>query len=194
MPSARGPGGGGRFGRRGGARPAASPDSPDAARGKAIGLLARRDYPVRLLKSRLTESGYTAEAVDTAVSTLEAERLVNDQRYVEAAVAGRISRGQGPIRIALELRRQGVAPTLVATAVDAKSPDWLARAATLRQRRFGAIPPADGRERARQVRFLLQRGFSGEHVRHALGAGFDPDLGLDLDSDALDGEPDDAVE
>jgi regulatory protein len=157
-------------------------------------MLARRDYPAKLLKSRLTESGYAPEAADAAVSTLEDERLVNDLRYVEAAVAGRTSRGQGPIRIALELRRQGVAAELVAAALDGRSPHWAERAAELRRRRFGAAAPADGRERSRQVRFLLQRGFSGEHVRHALGAGLEEDLEVDLQSAELHGEPDDDLE
>lgn len=178
MGSAPGRGGGG-FGRRRGGRPPEQPDSAAAARGRAIGLLARRDYPARLLRSRLAESGFAPDAVDAAVTMLEDERLVNDQRYVEAAVAARTSRGQGPIRIALELRRQGVDAELVAAAVNGRSPDWAERAAELRRRRFGTAPPADTRERARQVRFLLQRGFGGEHVRHALGAGLGPDLDLD---------------
>jgi regulatory protein len=191
MPPAGGPGGRRRFG-RGRARPPEQPQSPEAARGKAIGLLARRDYPAKLLRSRLTESGYEPQAAEAAVTSLETERLVNDQRYVEAAVAGRVSRGQGPIRIALELRRQGVAADLVAAAVAARDPQWLTRAADLRRRRFGEAAPADARERARQVRFLLQRGFAGDHVRHALGAAHDPDLGLDLEAGDLDQGPDDA--
>jgi regulatory protein len=157
-------------------------------------MLARRDYPAKLLKSRLTDSGYAPEAAEAAVTTLEDERLVNDLRYVESAVAGRTARGQGPIRIALELRRQGVAVELVTAAVDSRSPYWAERAAELRRRRFGAAAPADARERARQVRFLLQRGFTGEHVRHALGAGLDADLELDLDEADLHGEPGDDSE
>ncbi len=192
MPSARGRGGRGGFGRR--ARPPEQPDSPEAARGRAIGMLARRDYPAKMLKSRLTDSGYAPEAADAAVTTLEDERLVNDLRYVESAVAGRTARGQGPIRIALELRRQGVAAELVTAAVDSRSPDWAERAAELRRRRFGAAAPADRRERARQVRFLLQRGFAGDHVRHALGAGLEAELEMDLDADELHDEPDDATE
>jgi len=35
------------------------------------------------------------------------------------------------------------------------------------QRRFG-VPPKDPRERARQLRFLAARGFSGEVARRAL--------------------------
>ena len=174
--------GGGRGSRRlrRASAPPEAPESTAAARGRAIRLLARRDYPRDLLKGRLTDSGFDEGAAEAAVSALEDERLVNDARYVDGAVRSRTERGQGPVRIALELRRLGVGAELVAAAVDARAPEWCERAAALRRRRFGASPPADSRERARQVRFLLQRGFSGAQVRHALaGAGDDPDLGLD---------------
>lgn len=187
MPSGHG-GGKGRtrgFGR--GRKPPEDPASADAARGRAIGLLSRRDYPRRALKKRLAESGFADAAAESAVTALEDERLVNDARYVEAAVAGRTARGQGPIRIALELRRQGVAAALVAAAVDARSPEWAERARDLRRRRFGADPPKDAKERARQIRFLLQRGFSGDHVRRALDARAGDDL--ELDDAACDAGP-----
>jgi regulatory protein len=194
MPSGPGHGGGkGRLRGRGFGRarqPPEDPASAEAARGRAIGLLSRRDYPRRALKERLADSGFAEEAAESAVATLEDERLVNDERFVESAVAGRTARGHGPIRIALELRRQGVAAALVAAAVDAKSPLWAERARELRRRRFGAALPRDPRERTRQVRFLLQRGFTGEHVRHALDGrlGEDPDLD-DLSVEAaVDGE------
>ncbi|MBS0393481.1 MAG: RecX family transcriptional regulator, partial [Proteobacteria bacterium] len=126
---------------------------------------------------------------ETAVSELEDERLVNDARYVEAAVAGRIARGQGPVRIMLELRRHGVAAALVESAVEPRSPAWAERAAELRRRRFGSGAPAGPAERARQVRFLLQRGFTGAQVRHALGARAVEDL--DLDDPSVQDEPGD---
>jgi regulatory protein len=161
---------GGFGGKRRGRRPPADPASAEAARGRAIGLLARRDYPRRALKARLTESGFEDGAAEHAVTALEDERLVNDARYVEAAVASRAGRGQGPLRIALELRRQGVAAALIDAAVAIRSPDWQVQATALRLRRFGRGAPADAAERARQARFLLQRGFTGEQVRAALGA------------------------
>jgi regulatory protein len=187
MPSGHG-GGTGRPRGRGFGRGRKSPEDPasaEAARGRAIGLLSRRDYPRRALKERLADSGFAEEAAESAVAALEDERLVNDARYVEAAVAGRTARGQGPIRIALELRRRGVAAGLIAAAVDAPSPQWAERARDLRQRRFGADPPRDAKERARQIRFLLQRGFSGEHIRRAL----DGRAADDLDDAGLDAGP-----
>lgn len=166
---------GGGFGRgrrgfgRGRRKPPAEPDNPEAARQKAIGLLARRDFASRELQGRLADAGYEPEAAAAAVTELEEDRLVDDERYVESAVASRIARGQGPIRIALELKRVGVAPALVERAVEAKSPEWGARAVELRRRRFGREVPQGPKERARQIRFLLYRGFTMDHVRSALG-------------------------
>lgn len=190
MPSGGGQGGNRRFGRRGFGRARRAPDDPDsveAARGRAIGLLSRRDLPADALRGRLTDAGFATAAADGAVEELIDERLVNDARYVESAVASRTARGQGPVRITLELKRLGLAPELVTAAVDARHPDWLERAVELRVRRFGAAPPSDGRERARQARFLLYRGFTGEHLRAAFGAAADD---VDLDLEAIEGYSD----
>jgi regulatory protein len=143
-------------------------------------MLARRDYPRDALRQRLVDVGFLELAAEEAVASLEEERLVNDVRYVEGAVASRIGRGMGPVRIRIELQHLGVATALIEAAVDARSPVWSERATTLRHRRFGPQAPTNLKERARQVRFLLSRGFSGSHVRDALGeAGRDVDLDLD---------------
>jgi len=42
-------------------------------------------------------------------------------------------------------------------------------ARAVRRKRFGAAPPSDFRERARQARFLEYRGFDGDQIRAALG-------------------------
>ena len=66
-------------------------------------------------------------------------------------------------------------------AVPGRGPDkqdcLSTRAQALWQRKFGQ-PPATPQERARQTRFLLSRGFSGEVVRRVLsqaGAAADDD-------------------
>ena len=178
-----------RFGGGARSRTVEEPTSVAAARTRAVGMLSRRDYPSRALKGRLSQAGFETEAAEEAVAGLEDERLVDDERYVESAVASRSSRGQGPVRIAAELRQSGVAASLIAAAVDARDPRWGETASALRRRRFGAGAPADAKERNRQVRFLLYRGFTGDHVRSALGrAGTDleDDLeaGAGLDEDA----------
>ena len=178
-----------RLGGRGRSRAVEEPASAAAARSRAVGMLSRRDYPSRALKGRLSQAGFETAAAEEAVAGLEDERLVNDERYVESAVASRSSRGQGPVRIAQELRQSGVAAELIAAAVDARDPRWAETASALRRRRFGAAAPAGAKERNRQVRFLLYRGFTGDHVRTALGrAGTDIEeeleAGAGLDEDA----------
>lgn len=165
-------------------KPPVDPANPEAARQKAIGLLARRDFGSKELKGRLARAGYESEAAQSAVEDLQDERLVDDARYVDHAVASRVARGQGPVRITLELKRLGIAPDLVERAVEPRSSDWEVRASDLRRRRFGAAPPDDPKERTRQVRFLLYRGFTSAHVRAAFGR-----AAADLeDLDALDDE------
>ncbi len=175
---------GGRSRRAFGARAPAlteEPASAEAAKGRAIGWLSRRDYPRDALKTRLIDVGFLESAAEDAVGSLEDERLVNDVRYVEGAVTSRTNRGFGPIRIRIELQRLGLASEVIESAIDAGSPRWSERAMALRQRRFGAAAPLNPKERARQVRFLLSRGFTGGHVRDALGA-----AGRDLDLDEAD--------
>ena len=77
--------------------------------------------------------------------------------------------------LAQELRTQGVDGELVETAL-ADCGDELARARQVWQRKFGDRPaPADAAGRAKQMRFLTSRGFSGETIRRVLRGDFEDD-------------------
>jgi regulatory protein len=158
--------------RSGGIRSAVLVDSC-AARAAAVKLLARRDYASADLRSRLRDSGFDAESSDQVIATLEAQGILNDARYAQNYVAYHAGRGQGPLRIATELRRKGVPGALIEAAL-AEGPDWGALARRLRAARFGA-PPSSWPEKARQARFLQYRGFSSDHIRAATGADLDLD-------------------
>jgi regulatory protein len=148
--------------------PEAARDAP-SARAAALGLLARRDYFSAELCRKLLERGFEAQAAAEALEALAAERLLDDARTAERFVAYRAGRGQGPLRIALELRAHGAAAELIDPAI-ASGPDWRALAREVRRRRFGGAAPADWGERARQARFLQYRGFSSDDIRAATGA------------------------
>jgi len=148
---------------------ALTPDDATGARLAALRLLNRRDYCAAELVARLVERGVDEPTAAGVVRALGRERLVDDARYAEHFVVWHAGRGQGPIRIAHELKELGVAPALVEEAVQASSADWRARCAKVRRRRFGDQPPTEWKERARQARFLQYRGFSADQVRAALG-------------------------
>jgi regulatory protein len=152
-----------------GAAPALAADDAAAARLVALRLLNRRDYCAAELTTRLVERGAGLQTASGVVADLGRERLVNDARYAEHYVAWHSSRGHGPLRIAHELREQGVAVALVEQAVQATSAVWRERCQKVRRRRFGDLPPEQWKERARQARFLQYRGFTADQVRAALG-------------------------
>jgi regulatory protein len=147
---------------------------PEAIRAAALALLARRDWLTGELTARLHSSGCDPQAAAAVVAELVAERLLDDARYVERYVASRAERGQGPIRIAVDLASLGAPRELIDEAL-AAGPDWRAVAGTVRRRKFGAAPPDSWAEKARQARFLQYRGFSSDHIRAATGADLDRD-------------------
>jgi regulatory protein len=138
-------------------------------RSRAIALLARREYSRGELATTLQRKGFEPQAVAEVLSELAGEGLLDDGRYAEALVRQLVARGKGPARIRQAMQEAGIASDRIAAAMEA-GPDWSALAAEARQRKFGAGIPRSWPERARQMRFLQYRGFSGDQISGALGA------------------------
>jgi len=161
---------------RGRSKPVAHPGTHDAeARAVAMTLLARRDFASRELREKLEAQGFAPAAAAQAIADLTRAGLLNDGRYAQNYVAYHAGRGQGPLRIAAELRRSGLAANLIEAALET-GPDWSALARKVCRAKFGQQAPDSWTERARQARFLQYRGFSSDHIRAATDA--DPDTGI----------------
>jgi regulatory protein len=154
------------------------PTSPEACadpvrlRSAAIACLARRDFSAADLRAKLQALGFEGGASARVVAELAACGVLNEARYAQNYVSWHAARGQGPLRIGADLRRQGVTEGVIDAAL-LGAEDWLALACATRRARFGSEPPSNGRDQARQARFLQYRGFSADHIRAATGA--DPD-------------------
>ncbi|MDR2215680.1 MAG: recombination regulator RecX [Nevskiaceae bacterium] len=160
------------FPRRRSARPVQRGDETgaqdaSAARVAGIGLLARRDYAAQELAAALARKGFAEEVAAQAVAQLAEERLLNDDRYAENLVRALSRRGQGPARIRQALTAAGLSQDALATAF-ASAPDFHQLAAEVRRRRFGSSLPTQWPEKAKQMRFLQQRGFLPEQISAAL--------------------------
>ncbi len=131
----------------------------------ALRLLARREHSELELRHKLAGRQFDDDLIATVVAELAAQGLLSDRRFAETYVSGRFERGFGPLRIQSELRERGVATDLVAETLAELSGAWVDSAARQRNKRFGAELPEDARERARQMRFLQQRGFTGDQIR-----------------------------
>ncbi len=148
-------------------------------RERALGLLARREHARAELARKLAPYAESVDDVNVLLDELVARRLLSDERYVEMRMHARGERF-GNARLAYELRTQGVSDELVGAAL-AGEIDELARARQVWQRKFGnnvgkiSEETNAAAERARQVRFLMSRGFSGETIRRLLRGDFEND-------------------
>lgn len=151
-------------------------------KGRALRLLSQREHSRAELERKLASYEEQPGELARVLDELQARDFISEARVVQSVLHQRAAR-LGGARIRQELQAKGIDAEAVAEAVRGLQETELARARALWQRRFGQAP-ADARERARQTRFLLSRGFSGETaarvLRGAAGAGPVEDL------DALD--------
>jgi regulatory protein len=131
----------------------------------AVALLARREYSRAELRGKLRrrlgdEAGPAAAAaqVEKILDELQAKGLLSEARF--AAVLTRTKAHRfGAARIRHEMRQHDLPDEIVRPAIEKLEATEEERARELWRRRFGR-PPIDASERARQMRFLAQRGFS----------------------------------
>jgi len=140
--------------------------SARAARGKpkasikatAIRMLARREYGRVELGERLISKGADRDEVTKTLDLLQHLGYLSDARFAHAMVAQKAGR-YGKRAIVHALKQKQVAPDAVQDALATLAGnDEVAEATALWQRKFGE-PPKDERDKARQVRFLMARGY-----------------------------------
>lgn len=85
----------------------------------------------------------------------------SDRRFAASLLRQRVSQGYGLRRILAELRQRGIDDALV----DTSSYDWDAVLERIHRKKYGERRPVSATERASRLRYLLQRGFSGDEVQ-----------------------------
>jgi regulatory protein len=149
-------------------------------RQRALGLLARRDHARAELARKLAPHCTEADNLDALLDDLERAGWLSDARVAEAVARSGAER-HGPLRIAADLKRRGVAAGAIDSVVRDARASEVEQAAVALRRRFPE-PPIDAGERARQGRFLQARGFGTGVIRQVLKrAGPDDDAGQATD-------------
>jgi regulatory protein len=142
-------------------------------KGRALRLLSQREHSRAELERKLARHEEEPGTLARALDELAAKDFISEPRVVASVLNQRAARS-GALRVRQELQAKGIAPEAIAEAVASLQDTEVARATALWRRRFGA-PPADAKERAKQMRFLLARGFSGAVVAKVLRSDFDGD-------------------
>ena len=106
--------------------------------------------------------------MDTILDELEQKGYLSDERFARSRVRLRAAR-YGNARLAYELRSSGVSSELIDQALDDLGQSEGERARALWSKRFGQVAQ-DYKERAKQMRYLLARGFSMDVARKVVQA------------------------
>jgi regulatory protein len=147
-----------------------SKQSP-SLKARALRLLSRREYSRKELANKLLqlirhdaeESPINLETqIEEVLTDFEARGWLSDERFAQALVRRRSER-YGARRVADELQRAGVETGLITQLTTELKASEFERAKALWARKFGQIP-TEQKERARQYRFLISKGFSPELV------------------------------
>lgn len=136
-------------------------------KGRALRALAQREFTRAELQAKLAPYEAHEGQLQALLDELQAKGLQDDARAMQSILHRRAAK-LGTRRVLSELRSKGVEADLLPEAAEALRATELQRAHLVWQRRF-QTPPADATDHARQMRFLLARGFDASVVRRVLG-------------------------
>lgn len=145
-------------------------------KGRALRYLSMREHSRLELGRKLARHAEEGDDVEALLDTLEAANWLSQERFSEALIHRRSARF-GNSRIVAELQSHGVAGEALQELKAGLAQDESARACEVWRRKFGQVA-ADAAQRSKQIRFLMQRGFSQRAVQAAIkGAVLDEEYG-----------------
>ncbi len=133
---------------------------------RALRYLSMREHSRLELGRKLARYAEEGEDVGAVLDFLEKNNWLSQERFSEALVQRRASR-YGNSRIVAELQSHGVAGEPLAELKSGLNDSEEARAREVWRRKFGTVA-TEPAERQKQMRFLIQRGFSQRAVRAAI--------------------------
>ena len=134
--------------------------------GRALRLLSTREHSRAELERKLAQYEEEPGALAKVLDALQAKDFINEGRVVESVIHRRSAK-LGTQRIKQELQAKGLEPEAVAQALQALRASEVERAREVWRKKFG-VPAADAAERAKQMRFLVSRGFGGDAIRRVV--------------------------
>ena len=139
---------------------------PISLKGRALRYLAAREHSRAELLRKLAPHAQEPGEIERVLDELQAKGFISAER-VAASLLHRRSARLGDARIRQELQSKGLDADTVAQALEQLRGTEHQRAQAVWQRKFGLSAP-DAAGRARQMRFLLGRGFSADVVRRVV--------------------------
>lgn len=134
------------------------PAPKPSLKARALRYLAAREHSRLELGRKLARYAGEDDDIEALLDWLEAQKFLSESRFAESLVHRRAARF-GNARILSELQSHGLDDTTVSSLRTSLLDDEEDRAWQAWQKKFGSAPDS-AEARAKQMRFLQQRGFS----------------------------------
>lgn len=122
---------------------------------------------------KLAPHAESKEQIDALLDELSKLKYLSEDRFIESVVHRKAGKF-GNLRLKQELSQHQLDRIKVDEALRAAKETEFDRAKSVWLRKFDG-PPQNIQDRAKQSRFLLARGFSGDIIGKVLGRNFDED-------------------
>ena len=135
-------------------------------RSYAFAVLTRREYSKAELIEKLTLYAMDRNEVLKLVDELATQNYQSDQRVAEIMLSSQKRKGKGPNRIKLALKSKKIDSSLIQEEL--KETDWNEQAYQLKVKKFGLTVEKEAKLKAKQIRFLMYRGFEMDAIIKAI--------------------------
>lgn len=136
---------------------------------KAIEMLSRREYSERMLSEKLFSLNVgNADQIGRVIDKVQDYGYQNDQRFTELFIRSSIAKGLGFLRIRQELKHKGINAELADKGIEGASGEGFSQDELIYRvwlKKFKTLPVGP-KEKAKQYRFLMYRGFSSSEIAH----------------------------
>ena len=147
---------------------------------RALRYLSMREHSRFELARKLQRHALEGEDIGALLDWLESAEFLSQTRFAES-LAHRRSARFGNNRIVQELQSHGIRGEALGDVKSALQADEMQRAREVWLRKFGT-PADDAAGRAKQMRFLIQRGFSHRAITATMKPrGYEDDSGSDAE-------------
>lgn len=135
-------------------------------RSYAFAVLTRKEYAKAELIEKLALYAEDRDEVLTLVDELSRENYQSDQRVADMMLSSQKRKGKGPNQIKMKLKNKKVDTALIAEEL--KETDWAQQAYELKVKKYGVDVAKEPKLKAKQMRFLMYRGFEMDAIIKAI--------------------------
>jgi len=145
------------------------------ATSSACRMLALREHSKKQIRDKLAKKGFAEQTIKSTLAYLIEENWLCENRFCSAFIRSKSNKGQGLLRIEMDLRQQNISQSCIDQALIEEPIDWqkVCEQTLLKKLRTiqvtdNALIMQDFKQKAKLEKFLNYRGFSSDEIKNAI--------------------------